>query len=133
MLQIAFILLACAAALGGLLALGLLRRGRVSPPVWRRPTRRRVRRGFGLLHGALGLAGLVVLLAALRTAGVPAGAGTAGFGRIAAWLLGLALLFGLAILALARGRRGPTAILVAVHATLAISGVVVLMALVLLG
>ena len=54
--------------------------------------------------------------------------GAAGFGRIAAWLLGIGLLVGLLILATAR--RGRVSILVAVHATLAISGIVVLMALV---
>ncbi|MDE2334716.1 MAG: hypothetical protein KGK10_09285 [Rhodospirillales bacterium] len=132
MLRIAFIVLACAAIVGGGLALGLLGPGGAAPPDRRGRTARLPSRGAGLAHGALGATGFLVLLVALQE-GAPAGTGAAGFGRIAAWLFGAALLFGLAILGLAHRRRGRTAILVAAHATLAISGIVVLMARVFLG
>lgn len=134
MLNIAFILLLGAAALGGVLALGFLRQASASPmagSVAARTARRNG--GLGVVHGTLGAAGFLALLAALRAAGVHQAVGAAGFGRIAAWLVGIALLFGLAILVLARGRRGRVSILLGVHVTLAISGIVVLMGFVVLG
>ncbi len=84
-------------------------------------------------HGLLGAAGFGVLLAALWN-GVPAsGMGTAGFAPAAAVLLALALALGM-LIALASFRRGrPAALLVGVHASLAIAGLVVLWALVSLG
>ena len=133
MLDAAFTLLACAASLGAFLALGFLREGDAAPPAARAPRPRLPR--LGLVHAGLGGTGLLVLLAALHdhnTAIHPA-AGVAGFGSIAAALIGIALLFGLSILATARAGRGRASILIAVHATLAISGLVVLIALVSLG
>lgn len=84
-------------------------------------------------HGALGTAGFGVLAAGLWQ-GVPvSGMGTAGFGPGAAVLFGLALALGISIALASFGRRRPAATLVAVHASLAIAGLVVLWALVSLG
>jgi hypothetical protein len=84
-------------------------------------------------HGSLGAAGFGVLVAGLWR-GVPAsGMGTAGFGPGAAVLFGLALALGILIALASFGRRRPAAVLVAVHASLAIAGLVVLWALVSMG
>jgi hypothetical protein len=82
----------------------------------------------GWLHGALGVAGLVLLLLALRgpPRGVEMGAGH--FGIIAAWLLALALLFGLLMLGRALRRGTIPGAAVGIHATLAIAGFVMLVA-----
>jgi hypothetical protein len=81
----------------------------------------------------LGAVGLVVLVVALWR-GVPAsGMGTGGFGPGAAVLFGLALALGILIALASFGRRRPSATLVAVHASLAIAGLVVLWAVVSLG
>ena len=125
MLDLAFVVLLAAGMLGSFLALGFLRGGDTVPAMIR--AMRPYVGQLALLHGSLGATGLLVLLLALRGAVHPV-VGAAGFGRIAAWLLGIGLLVGLLILATAR--RGRVSILVAVHATLAISGIVVLMALV---
>lgn len=131
MLNFAFIILACAAALGTFLALVFLRGELAAPPiVVAVHSRAKI---FGLVHGGLGATGLIILLTALRAGAIHPAAGFAGFGQAAAWLFGIALLVGLAILALSHGRRGRASLLIAVHATLAISGIVVLMALVLSG
>ena len=81
---------------------------------------------LGRLHGALGVAGLVLLLLALREPprGVAMGAGN--FGVIAAWLLAAALLFGLLMLHVSARRRVIPGIAVGTHATLAIAGFVLL-------
>lgn len=131
MLDVAFALLAFAASLGAFLALGFLREGDASRAV---VSALRPRGGrLGLIHGGLGGTGLLFLLAALHGGAIHPAAGVAGFGRIAAWLIGIALLFGLAFLATVRAGRGGASVLIAIHATLAISGIVVLMALALLG
>jgi hypothetical protein len=82
----------------------------------------------GWLHGALGVAALVLLLLALR--GPPRGMamGAGSFGVIAAWLLGVALVFGLLMLNRSLRRGTIPGAAVAVHATLAIAGFVVLVA-----
>ena len=88
---------------------------------------------LGGLHGVLGAAGLAVLVVALwRQPGAAAAArakmGTGGFGAAAAWVLGLALLAGLGPI-LARIRRAPiSGLVIGLHATLAIMGVVILAA-----
>lgn len=125
MLQVtlAFIILSVAAALGALLAIPFLRGKEVRRGHWV-PT---------LAHGGLGAAGLAVLVAALWH-GVPAsGMGTAGFGPGAAVLLALALALGISIALASFRRRRPASTLVAVHASLAIAGIVVLWALVSVG
>lgn len=119
MLLLAFCLLLTAAILGVALAVLHLRGG--FPPF----------RIAGALHGVLGAAGLVALLPALR--GPPRGKamGVAGFGTIAAVLFAVALLLGLALLA---GRRRISPIpLIGMHATLAVGGIVILAAYMLMG
>lgn len=77
----------------------------------------------GIAHGLMGTAGLVTLIFALR--GPPRGvdAGVGSFGTIAAALFAGALVTGLAVLSL---RRKP--IVMAVHAGIAITGYVLLLA-----
>jgi hypothetical protein len=84
----------------------------------------------GVVHGALGAAGLVGLSLALRHGLPPSAMGTAGFAPAAALLLGIALLLGLVI---GLRRRRPAGVLVAVHASMAIAGFVVLWTVVSLG
>ncbi len=74
------------------------------------------------------MAGFIVLLLGLRgpPRGVAEGAGS--FGVIAAVMLALALLAALAIIAAQMRRRTPGMLVVAIHATLAIAGFVVLAA-----
>jgi hypothetical protein len=82
----------------------------------------------GAAHGTLGLIGFIVLLLALR--GPPRGtaSGSASFGLIAAILIAAALLTAAAVPILrARGREVPTMIL-GIHATLAVAGLVMLAA-----
>jgi len=85
------------------------------------------------MHGTLGAAGLAALLRALRRGLPPSATGTAGFGPAAALLLGLALALGLAIAHAARRQRRPAGVLVAIHASVAIVGFVVLWTLIGLG
>jgi hypothetical protein len=125
MLQItlSFIILAVAAAGGALLAI----------PFLRGKDARRAHWAVTLGHGVLGAVGFGVLLTGLWS-GLPAsGMGTAGFGPAAAVLFALALALGILIALASVGRRRPAATLVAVHASLAIAGLVVLWALVGLG
>jgi hypothetical protein len=122
MLQLAFMLLLIAGGLGGGLAAWHLR-PQVRTPPW----------VLGALHGALGAAGLALLLLALR--GPPRGAamGVAGFGTVAVVLLGIALIAGLAVLASRLRGRAIGGLLIAIHASLAIAGIVILAAYVLVG
>ena len=88
---------------------------------------------LGVLHGIVGTTGLFMLLLALR--GPPRGEalGVGSFGRIAAGLLAMAMLAGLAIfVARLRSRRVPS-VAIGIHAAIAISGVVVLAAYTLVG
>ena len=122
MLQLAFIVLLIAGAVGGGLAAWHLR-PEVPPPSWR----------LGVAHGMLGAAGLVLLLLALR--GPPRGVamGVDGFGTVAAVLLAVALIAGLAVLATRVRRRANGGLFIAIHASLAIGGIVILAAYVLVG
>ena len=88
---------------------------------------------FGALHGLVGLIGLAALLLALR--GPPRGVamGVGAFGRIAAALLVLALLAGLMILITRLGARRIPALVISIHATIAVSGIVILAAYTLVG
>jgi hypothetical protein len=123
MLTAAFVILAIAVALGAVLAVLHLRSNRTATPPW----------PLGALHGILAIVGLGCLALALR--GPPRGVqqGTASFGVIAAVLFVLAALLGARLLA-ARGFGkqigGGT---IAVHATLAVSGFVILAAYVFAG
>jgi hypothetical protein len=88
-----------------------------------RPPRGAARLGSAA-HGLAGAAGTAMVLSlALGGANDPQ-----GFARMAAWLLGAALLGGGAVvLAQLRGRR-PSGLVVAIHATLGIAGFVILLA-----
>ncbi len=108
--------LVCAGALIGLTLAVLHGLGR-SPPLWP-----------GLVHAAVGLGGLGVLLAALG--GPPRGVALGGgsFGMVSAAMLCVAALAGALILALRLRRARPSVMLIGLHATLALFGVVVLAA-----
>jgi hypothetical protein len=122
MLVLSFIVLLLAALVGSVLA-ALHLRAANTPRGWLP----------GALHGPLGAVGFALLLLALR--GPPRGEamGVGAFGRIAAVLLAVALLAGLAIfVSRLRYRRIP-GLVIGIHATIAISGVVILAAYVLVG
>ncbi len=119
MLDLAFLILCAAALIGGALAIAHMRGPQAKPP----------HRAVPLVHGILGGASFGVLIAALRRGLPQTGMGTSGFGVIAAGLLGLALVLGLALGLAWRYRRPPGA-LVGAHASLAIAGFVVLLTLI---
>jgi hypothetical protein len=120
MLTLAFVLLCGAALFGAALAMRHLAGADA----------RKLPAALPPLHGVLGAAGLACLLLALRH-GLPASRfGTASFGPIAAVLLGLALVLGLAMAPAAWRRRRPPEPLVGAHAGLAIAGLVMLLTLV---
>lgn len=82
-----------------------------------------------LVHAGVGVAGLVALVLAQALGHGPPPRGLAGFGAGAEIVLAVALLFGLLALPGAlRGRR-PAGFLVGTHATLAIGGIVMALAL----
>jgi hypothetical protein len=118
MLTAAFAVLAAAVLFGAALAVRFLRGAPATAVPW----------PAAALHGIVGIAGLGCLILALR--GPPRGLdqGTASFGAIAATLLALAALAGLGILLMHRGKRRRAGTLIGLHATLAISGFVVLAA-----
>jgi hypothetical protein len=115
-------LLLIAAVLGSVLA-ALSFRPEVPPPA---PI-------YGALHGCLGAGGFAALLLALR--GPPRGLamGVGSFGDIAAVLLAVALLAGLIMLAIRSRARQMSGLVIGVHATIAISGIVILAAYTLMG
>lgn len=120
MLHLAFAVLVAAALIGTGLAAFYLRG----------PSARRLSPALPLVHGALGAAGLGLLIVVLRHGLPPTDNGTADFGLIAATFFGLALVLGLLIASAAwRGRRAG-GLVVATHASVAIAGIVVLAALV---
>ena len=88
-----------------------------------RPIRGAVRLGAHA-HGLLGLSG-TGLLAASLLGGAP---DPQNFGRIALWMLGLALFGGLVIIAATLRRRRAPGIVVALHATVGMGGFVILLA-----
>jgi hypothetical protein len=122
MLTAAFVILSIAVALGTVLAVPHLR-ANSTPPPW----------PFGALHGPLALIGLACLALALR--GSPRGLqqGTASFGVIATVLFVLAALLGAKLLAARIFKKRVGGGTVAIHATLAISGFVILAAYVFAG
>jgi hypothetical protein len=115
MLIAAFIILGFAVLLGA--ALAVLHQTGVAAP-W----------PVAALHGLLGIGGLVCLVLALR--GPPRGLdrGTASFGTIGATLIALAALAGGAILITHLRNRHSGGTLIGIHATLAVSGFVMLAA-----
>jgi hypothetical protein len=114
MLLVSFLTLLAAGTFGAVLAALHLRPGAPRP-----------RAIFGALHGLMGGLGLLGLLVALRgpPRGVAMGAGA--FGGIAAALLAVALVVGLAVLMLRRRLSGA---IIAVHASIAVAGIVILAA-----
>ncbi len=118
MLSASFAVLAATVLFGSALAVPYLRGGAVRAAPW----------PVAALHGIIGIGGLGFLVLGLRGPAPGLDQGTAMFGPIAAALLGLATLAGLCILYLHRGRKRRAATLIGVHATLAISGFVVLAA-----
>jgi hypothetical protein len=118
MLVSAFIILGAAILLGSVLAVLHLRMEGAAIPPW----------PFAALHGLLGIGGLCCLGLALR--GPPRGLdqGTASFGIIAAALIISAALAGAGLLAARVLKRRIAGILIGIHATLAVSGFVILVA-----
>ena len=86
------------------------------------------RRWPGWLHGGLGAAGFVLLLAGLGgpARGVAEGAGS--FGYVAAGFLAGAVLLGSLVFVAGLRRRAPSMLTLGVHATFAVAGVVMLLA-----
>jgi hypothetical protein len=123
MLVAAFIILAVAVFLGSVLAvLHLQTEGRATPH-W----------GLPALHGLLAISGLCCLALALR--GPPRGLDqtTASFGLIAAALFTMAALVGGGLLAAHVFKKRIAGIMIGIHATLAVSGFVILAAYVFVG
>jgi hypothetical protein len=122
MLLVSLGLALIAAALGSVLAALSFRPG-LPPPA---PI-------YGVLHGCLGAAGFVALMLVLR--GPPRGVamGVGSFGDIAAVLLAVALLVGLIMLAVRSHARQVSGLIIGIHATIAISGIVILAAYTLMG
>ncbi len=86
-------------------------------------------RPVAAVHGVLGAAGLAALLVALATAGATSNRyGTAAFGPAAAVLATIAVIIGLTIAVRGRSRpRGP-GLLIGIHATIAVTAAVLLLA-----
>ncbi len=81
-----------------------------------------------MLHGVVGSLGLAALVVSLDRHPVAPRMGLGGFGAGAELLLGLALCLGLSVIVIAsRGRRIP-GLLLAIHATLAIAGISLVLA-----
>src|SRR5579872_2782657 len=118
-LQLAFWLLCAAVLMGSGLAIPYMR-GAPGRPPW----------PISAAHGATGAFGLAMLLLVLWRGLPPSELGTGGFAPAAALLLALALAIGLVF---ALHRRRPAGVVVAVHASLAIAGFVVLWTVVSLG
>lgn len=118
MLHAAFTILGIAVLLGAVLFVLHLRNAPGSAAPWR----------LAALHGLLGIGGLACLVLALRYSPPPIDQGAAGFGAISVALLAAAALLGGVILALRAAKKRPAGALFGVHATLAISGFVILAA-----
>jgi hypothetical protein len=112
MLSMSFAVLSAASGIGAVLAALISRADKRRPPWF-----------IGAIHGGLGALGLAVLFVAL-TQSAPRGLaqGAAFFGWDAAVLLAAALLAGILLLVV----RGRSALLLSLHAVLAIFGYVIL-------
>jgi hypothetical protein len=82
----------------------------------------------GAAHGALGIVGFLMLLAGLAgpTRGASMGAGQ--FGLIGAAMIGLGLLLGATLFFCRVRRKAPPGVVLGIHATLAVGGLVMLAA-----
>jgi hypothetical protein len=118
MLNAAFYVLAIAVIVGALLAVLHFTRAGTALPPW----------PLAALHALLALGGFGLLLLALQ--GPPRGGdqGTASFGAIAAALFVVAALFGGGLLAGRLRQRPPGTTLIGLHAMVAVTGFVILMA-----
>ncbi len=125
MINLAFGILAAAALFGAVLAI-LYARG---------PDARPIGRAAPAIHAMIGVAGLIVLVAALRAgpSAVAVRMGMANFGIFAAVLIALAFLIGLVIAAYVWRWKRPGGVLIGAHATLAVAGVTLLLVMVALG
>jgi hypothetical protein len=101
-------------ALGVTLALRYLRGGRL--PV------------VGVVHGLVGAAGLGLLVAALQGPRRGVAMGVGSFGVVAAVLFGMALTLGLFIPLTVKGSPRVAGVVLAIHATVAITGFVLFLA-----
>jgi hypothetical protein len=117
MLIAAFIVVAAAVLLGSWLAVMHLRSAAAAPVAW----------WLGALHALLGFGGLACLVLALRGPVRGLEQGTGSFGAISAALIALAALAGGGMLARRVMQRRPGTLL-GIHATLAVSGFVMLAA-----
>lgn len=123
MTDLAFALLAAAAMVGTALAI-----------VHARGAGKILGHAVPTIHALIGTAGLAVLITALRR---PPSAhalrmGTAGFGTAGAVFVALAFLLGLAMASRAWRRKPPGGAMIGIHATLAVAGVTLILAVVLL-
>jgi hypothetical protein len=114
-LDFATIILAAAVAMGGAAAVLSLRTGGAPAPL-----------AAACAHAALAAGGYALLLVALAGPQRGAASGAASFGAIAAVLLGLTVLAGLALLRQRRTRGRLSGGLISVHAMLAVTGFVIL-------
>ena len=85
-------------------------------------------RAIGAVHGLLGLSGLSALIVAVSGAGTGDRYGTASFGPVAVILAALAVLAGAEIALLGRRAARSIGLLIAVHASLAVTAYVLLLA-----
>ena len=123
MLIAAFVILAVVVLLGSVLAVLRLRMNGTATPPW----------PLAALHGVLAIGGLCCLALALRGPPRGLGQGMGSFGIIAIALIALATLVGSGLLAAHALKRRLPGIMVGIHATLAVSGFVILAAYVFAG
>jgi hypothetical protein len=123
-LRLALITLSAAIALGIVLALWHLRGSDTQrvPPRW-----------VGWVHGALGITGLVVLGLLLRGPARGVAMGVGSFGAAAAIMFAAGGVFGLAVPSLLRRNPLAAAVTIVVHAGLAITAYVLVLAWILVG
>lgn len=119
MLTTAFAVLGIAVALGAALFVRHLHGGIGAP------------QPLAVLHGLIGLGGLSYLILALRQAPIRSGHGTTSFGATSAALIAAAALVGVAVFVLRSIGTARAGTLIGIHATLAITGFVILAAYVL--
>lgn len=121
LLSLSFLLLA--ALLGAYLAVSFLRGTKPRP----------ADRMIGLIHGAIGACGLLELVVGLSHLHDPAAKGLGGFGEGAEILLGVTIMLGLLVVNASWQGRRPAGLAVAAHACVAMSAIVLVLALVTLG
>lgn len=123
MLIAAFVVLSTAILLGIVLAVLHLRSEGAAVPPW----------PLAGIHGLLAIGGFGCLLLALRGPPRGLGTGTASFGMIAAALVALAALAGGGMLVTHLLKRRLPGMLIGIHATFAVSGLVILATYIFLG